>query len=102
MVEADLQRFYQVDLTAYWRGELSLRRLSVLIENLPPESSLVRKFGGADGWTRLEFLVTDLFQAFTGEVHPARPKPQVESRYSKLRAALEAQKARLHTPKEAD
>lgn len=105
MIEADLQRFYHVDLAGYWRGELSPRRLSVLIEQLPPDSATARKLSGADGWTRLEFLVTDLFHAFTGEEHPARPKPTAGSsanRYGRLRAALEAQKARLHDrPKEA-
>lgn len=100
MVEADLQRFYRVDLADYWRGELSPRRLSVLIEQLPPDSATARKYSDADGWSRLEFLVSDLFQAFTGEIHPARPKPKTASRYDKLRAALEAQKARLHAPEE--
>lgn len=105
MVEADLQRFYRVDLADYWRGELSPRRLSVLVEQLPAESATARKLSGADGWNRLEFLVSDLYQAFTGEVHPARPKPSSgssSSRYDRMRAALEAQKARLHaSPKEA-
>ncbi|QIG58545.1 tail assembly chaperone [Arthrobacter phage DrSierra] len=104
VVEADLQRFYHVDLADYWRGELSPRRLSVLIEQLPAESATARKLSGADGWNRLEFLVSDLYQAFTGEVHPARPKPTsgTSKRYDRLRAALEAQKARLHArPKEA-
>jgi hypothetical protein len=101
VVEADLQRFYHVDLADYWRGELSPRRLSVLIEQLPPDSATARRYSDADGWSRLEFLVSDLFQAFTGEIHPARPKPKTASRYDSLRAALEAQKARLHAPKEA-
>lgn len=37
-VEADLQRYYGVDLRDLWRGGLSLRRVGVLIVGLPPES----------------------------------------------------------------
>lgn len=98
MVEADLQRFYHVDLADYWRGELSPRRLSILIEQLPPTSATARRYAKADGWDLHAFLLADLFHAFTGEIHPSRPKPQGTSRYSELRARLEAQKARLHTP----
>ncbi|UVK63536.1 tail assembly chaperone [Arthrobacter phage Janeemi] len=98
VVEADLQRFYGVDLAGYWRGELSPRRLSVLIEQLPPTSATARHYAKADGWDLHAFLLADLFQAFTGEIHPARPKPQGPSRYAELRARLEAQKARLQTP----
>ncbi|UIW13268.1 tail assembly chaperone [Arthrobacter phage Crewmate] len=96
VVEADLQRFYGVDLADYWLGELSPRRLSVLIEKLPPDSATARHYAKADGWDTHAFLLADLFHAFTGEVHPARPKPQGASRYAELRARLEAQKARLH------
>ncbi|WGH21088.1 tail assembly chaperone [Arthrobacter phage Cassia] len=99
VVEADLQRFYGVDLADYWRGELSPRRLSVLIQQLPPTSATARHFANADGWDLHAFLLADLFQAFTGELHPARPMPQgPSSRYSQLRARLEEQKARLNRP----
>ncbi|QOP65075.1 tail assembly chaperone [Arthrobacter phage Adumb2043] len=101
VVEADLQHFYGVDLADYWRGGLSPRRLSVLIEQLPPTSATARHYAKNDGWDLHAFLLSDLFHAFTGEVHPSRPKPQGASRYSELRARLEAQKARLHAPKEA-
>lgn len=98
-MEADLQRFYGVDLADYWRGELSPRRLSVLVHQLPADSATSRHYANADGWDLHAFLLADLFQAFTGELHPARPQPQgPSSRYSQLRARLEEQKARLNRP----
>ena len=94
-MEYDLQRYHGVDLADYWRGGLSLRRLSVLIAGLPPESATARKYAEAPGWDTHAFLLADLFQAFTGEIHPSRPQAKKPSRYADLRAALEAQKARL-------
>ena len=38
-VEADLARFYRIDLRDLWRGDLTLRRLGVLVAALPPESA---------------------------------------------------------------
>lgn len=97
-VEADLQRFYGVDLADYWRGGLSIRRLSVFLSNLPPDSAVHRRYSSTDGWQTEHFLLADLFHAFTGEAHPSRPQIAQKSRYSELRRKLEAQKARLHTP----
>jgi hypothetical protein len=37
-VEADLLRYFQVDLLDLWRGRLSYRRLALLIRHLPSES----------------------------------------------------------------
>ena len=37
-MEADLQRYYRVDLRDLWRGGLTLRRLRVLLDGLPPDS----------------------------------------------------------------
>jgi hypothetical protein len=37
-VEADLTRYYQTDLRDLWRGDLTYRRLAVLIAGLPQES----------------------------------------------------------------
>lgn len=39
-VEADLLRYYAVDLGDLWRGGLTYRRLGVLLDTLPPESAL--------------------------------------------------------------
>jgi len=37
-VEADLLRYFQVDLLDLWRGRLSFRRLALLIRHLPADS----------------------------------------------------------------
>lgn len=101
VVEADLQRFYGVDFADYWRGELSIRRLSVLIHHLPPESACARQLSKTEaGWDVHAYLLSDLYHAFTGNPHPARPKPEAankSTRYSTLRKALEAQRERLGT-----
>jgi hypothetical protein len=38
-LEADLQRWYRVDVRDLWTGILSWRRLGVLVKNLPAESA---------------------------------------------------------------
>jgi hypothetical protein len=98
-LEFDLQRYHGIDVADYWRGELSLRRLSVLVYHLPPESATARKFNpDVAGWTVEAYLLAHLYQTLTGEPHPALPKEQRasngKSRYRELRAALEAQRAR--------
>lgn len=51
----------------------------------------------ATGWGVAEFLLADLFHAFTGKAHPRRPEAQTRSeRYRALRSRLEAQRARLN------
>lgn len=55
MIEADLQRYYGVALTDLWAGRLSLRRLRVLLEHLPPDSGTAYAITGNDpgplrGW----------------------------------------------------
>jgi hypothetical protein len=68
----------------------------VLVHNLPPESACARvQSTTPPGWNVSEFLLADLYHALTGEAHPNRPKGP--SRYSGLRARLEAQRARLGT-----
>lgn len=87
-----------MDLADYWRGVISVRRLLVLVNGLPADSVVGRRYAGAGGWDLHAFLIADLFQAFTGTPHPNRPQPASESkssRYRELRARLEAQKARL-------
>lgn len=82
-----------------WRGELSLRRLSVLIEHLPAEATLQRVGlpASAAGWGVSELLLADLYHAFTGKAHPARPSATSRAeRYANLRSRLEEQKARLN------
>lgn len=42
---------YNLDLTRVFTGELSLRRVGVLINNLPSGSLLRKRLGGASAWT---------------------------------------------------
>lgn len=96
-MEADLQR-YGVDFADYWRGTLSLRRVSVLLHYSPEDSACKRlDVDLPPGWDVHALLLADLFHAFTGEPHPSRPTggKGKSSRYAEQRAALEAQRARL-------
>jgi hypothetical protein len=98
-LEADLQRYYQVELGALYRGELTLRRLCSLIAYLPPGSATWAAQGGLPyGWSLTDLLLADLFHATTGEKHPARPsgnEKATKERAEKVAAALLAQRKRL-------
>ncbi len=54
-LEADLLRFYGVDLLDWHRGRLSARRLTVLVKHLPRESAVHRAQAGESA----EWGVTD-------------------------------------------
>lgn len=57
-MEADLLRFYGVDLLDYHRGRLTPRRLRVLIRHLPREAALVRALRGEESeWGLTEHLL---------------------------------------------
>lgn len=47
-LEADLQRFYQVDLADLYRGLITPRKVAVLATNLPRASAVGRSMGGPD------------------------------------------------------
>lgn len=94
-LEADLLRFYGVDLLDLWRGRLSLRRLSVLVAGLPSESALWADENGiARGWTLTNLIMADVFHAFAGEPYPGRPAPK-NDRKRDVTSRLLAQRARL-------
>ena len=46
--------------------------------NLPADSALGMTI--SDGWTIDNYLSADIFQAITGQPHPARPTAQTEER----------------------
>lgn len=46
-------------MEAFYRGEMSLRRLWVLVSQLPPSSRTVRN----GGWTQAEHLIADAVEA---------------------------------------
>ncbi|RKS07578.1 hypothetical protein DFP74_3256 [Nocardiopsis sp. Huas11] len=84
-MEADLARYYRIELADLWRGRLSLRRLAVLIRHLPVDSATMTALGG-DGWTLSHYLQADMVHASTGQPHPADPR---------VRRAKEEKEARL-------
>jgi hypothetical protein len=46
-LEADLQRYYQLDLADMYRGAVSVRKVSVLASNLPRGGAVGVRLGGA-------------------------------------------------------
>ncbi len=94
-MEADLQRYYSVDLLDLWRFDadgrrlLSTRKIGVLILYLPADSACACVAGGS-GWLLSDYLLSDIYGATVGEPHPARPKAtEVDDpiREAKVRAA---------------
>lgn len=66
-------REYRVDLLDFYRGDLSARRLAVLIRHLSAESAYSRALnGGESPWQRLEHLIADLWKLWAKEEHPLR------------------------------
>lgn len=49
--EADLERYYHIDLAAYYRGEITARKLAVCLMYLPRGASLWQCIGGANAIT---------------------------------------------------
>jgi hypothetical protein len=53
------------------------------VAHLPPDSATASALDPTSkGWTTTDYLVADLFQAFTGQVHPHRPTPDAKPRVS--------------------
>ena len=70
-------------MAQFWRGQMSLRELRVLVLNLPPDSATARRFRG-HAWGDTEFLLADLLDpvrrpstagALSKGAKPAKPKP---------------------------
>lgn len=51
---------------------LTLRRLLVLLDHLPPGAATVRATGGS-GWSLTDYLVSDVYHALAQTPHPSRP-----------------------------
>lgn len=57
-VEADLQRFYGVDLLDLYRGKLSIRKLAALVSGLPRGSALHIAMSGEEAlWGTSDYLL---------------------------------------------
>lgn len=95
-VEADLQRYYGVDLADLWRSGLSVRRLSVLVAGLPAEALSVAAITGVPReWADVTpWLLNYLIQYHTGEPHPAAPKlgTTEDKKAARLSALLDHQR----------
>jgi hypothetical protein len=87
-IEADLLRFYRVDLLDFYRGTLSARRLGVLVRQLPVQSALVRSLNdGRPPWSVTDHLIADLWalaaKAHFGDKvgdHPMRAEMEAKAR----------------------
>lgn len=84
-VEADLQRFYDADLSDLTTGRLTWRRLAVLIAGLPRESVTVQEVNGPDlAWGLAEHLLAFIgdgiqagnWQRSGGKGKPPKPTPR--------------------------
>lgn len=95
-MEADLQRYYGIDYRDRWRRDdqgrrvLTLRRIGVLVRNLPLDSAAVRATNdGETPWSIEQTLLADLFHVTAGQAHPLRPKPPEP--VERVKARTEAQ-----------
>lgn len=90
-VEADLAHHYPDygpggPVAAYWRGEITLRWLRVMVEGLPPAGAVGRAVNGhawqpetyaaADSRDLLELLLTAFMNANRDPKKPAMPWPE--------------------------
>lgn len=85
-MEADLARWYHIDYRDRWRGDLTLRRLYVLLRHLPAESAVMAVMrAGRSHWSIEAQLLDDLRISLTGskerpsKPHPQRPRPQAKT-----------------------
>ncbi|MCY9786828.1 hypothetical protein KIK06_23375 [Nocardiopsis sp. EMB25] len=78
-VEADLLRFYQVDLVDLYRPgpRLTWRRLGTLIRMLPADATVWRA-AGVDHLSRSEHYLAGLWELWAEQSHPDRPGPPVD------------------------
>lgn len=91
-IEADLRRFYALDLADLGSLGFSWRQLRVYIEALPPESALVTARSNGPVWGTTEYLLRNLIAALTGKVIPS---PAEQRREDEKRAELRAKLAEL-------
>ena len=95
---------YNLDLTQVFTGKLSLRRVGVLINNLPSGSLLRKRLGGASAWTdevsavfaqgnRLEGIIITALGGKKKDV-PKPASPPEPGWFEKAEAERERQEAR--------
>lgn len=100
-----MQRHYGIELGALWRGEMSLRRVRVLIEHLPVDSLTAHALAGVDGplaqWSLTDLLIgrlSDELAAFRWQWESAH----IDRKRQRLRAAPESVLPQVETGRSAD
>jgi hypothetical protein len=94
-VEADLARYYQLDIRDRWRFDadgkpkLTLRMLYVRIKYLPAESATSRAEGNP-GWTREQYLLAHIWGQRAETPHPWYPAATPEVTAEQTRAKKDA------------
>jgi hypothetical protein len=88
-VEADLHRYYQIDLADHWRRvdgrrALSLRKLRVLIRHLPTDSALATAENGGKPIHNQDTIL--LAEIATATAHAKKPHPVINEVKSRQRA----------------
>jgi hypothetical protein len=114
-VEADLQRFYRINLGDLFTGALTWRRLRTLIRHLPLDSATARaQHGEAVAWSDTEHLLAGIVDLLAGanwqraqagsKNRIPRPKPlprpgqkPTERRYGSTNLSAENVKKLLHS-----
>jgi hypothetical protein len=90
-LEADFQRYYQLDLLDLWRGRLSPRKAAVLAMQLPSGAQTWLSCGYDNAWTLMEYLTASLIDAVQAgnwqrAGDPKARKPDPVKRPADLRA----------------
>ena len=86
-LEADLARYYQLDLADMWRGRLSVRRVSVLVHHLPPGCA-VRSTGFDDyDWDGVTQEVVNLHDQLRRAINKNSPELPRPGDQAKMRSA---------------
>ena len=105
-LEADLLRYYRVDLLDLWRGQLSWRRLIVLWRGLPGDAaSVIAERGGLARFGPAEIILDEIRrdQILIATRGGHRPSPAQGSPFAKTPAeAAEAARARRRAHEEAE
>ena len=85
-----------MDIGALYRGELSLRRLSVLLKYLPAEAVTPRYGDAPDpAWSREAVLLSHLYTALANKPHPWLAEKADTARAEDIERRLARQRERL-------
>lgn len=110
-VEADLQRYYHVDLRDLWRPgrQVTWRRVAVLLRHVPHDAATRALLGGWATWSLTDHLLDDVrrtLRSLAGDKdprpHPLRfptlhetTTPERQRRLAAARARARARRARV-------